>query len=498
MKYLTLLLLIILQTPMTAEEQTAAEITQHGITWTFDKAYPFGQFCNGDYWVVGPITITNISNTYHTHGFDPVPGTDGSMLNPGTGGTQGYDSRIGSYRAALNAGIKDGKFISADNPLSIPVNSSLVSSVSWLYRSKDDKEPGCPKFNGGTKAPRPITRVAAVLTVLDKAVEEGSFRPGYCSAAKGVRFNVKQLQSDLLPKLKPVETTPNLKGIISGTQKPWIEHIHQYIGAMNHPSENMPEYGRELSIALGGAALALLLDWEQIPDAPDKQRLLINFIQIGIDFASIADNGGSWPSNGGHLMGRKWPIMFAGLLLNDEHMKNVGQWETAFQEDYDTFYISQKEIDMTHSKSWKPDKRAEKLAYEAKHLGMPEWGIRHRKDPWADNLHWKATYRPINNMAYPGFTLAAHIMGQRKSWNHEALFDYVDRHIALAEIHPHKKPGHHLYYTYGSSFIAHMWKAYRHKYGCVWKPDTLDYYAPGKQVCEGCEHNCLQETKEPK
>lgn len=33
----------------------------YGITWTFDAVYPYGQFVNGDYWVVGPAIIVGIN-----------------------------------------------------------------------------------------------------------------------------------------------------------------------------------------------------------------------------------------------------------------------------------------------------------------------------------------------------------------------------------------------------------------------------------------------------
>ena len=35
-------------------------VSQHGITWTFDKPAPVGQFVNGDWYVVGPMTIKAI------------------------------------------------------------------------------------------------------------------------------------------------------------------------------------------------------------------------------------------------------------------------------------------------------------------------------------------------------------------------------------------------------------------------------------------------------
>ncbi|MBX3464889.1 MAG: hypothetical protein KF830_17105, partial [Planctomycetes bacterium] len=41
--------------------QLSSSITQWGITWTFDHDYQVGQFCNGDWWVVGPVTVVSIT-----------------------------------------------------------------------------------------------------------------------------------------------------------------------------------------------------------------------------------------------------------------------------------------------------------------------------------------------------------------------------------------------------------------------------------------------------
>lgn len=469
----------------------ATSITQYGITWTFDKNYEIGQYCTGDYWVKGPVTVISISNDWHIHGFDPEPGHDGSMLNPGTGGVQGYDKRLNNYRKELNAALPNGKRISAENPLIVEAGSSLISSVSWLARSNKDKEPGCPRYNGGTKAPRPVLRDAAILTVVAEAPPEGSFRPAYCATDKSAVFNKNDLKYGILPTLMPPDSTPDIKKLAVRVRRPWIDHVHQYLGAMVHPTRNMPEYGRELSTQVGIMALALLVDFKQLSDQPEKEPLMIGFVQLGIDLAAIADHGGSWPSNGGHHMGRKWPILFAGLMLDNAHMKNVGQWQTGFQEDLDTFYVSQAEIDMTHSDKWKPDKRAkELLAYEEEHLGLPEWGIRHRKDPWADNRYWGATYRTINNQSYAGFVLAAHIMGQKQAWNHEPLFDYVDRVTQFGSAgRPPGKKGH-VVYTYGNQFVHDMWQAYRRDYGCYWKVTANDMYSTGALTCEQCKHYC--------
>src|SRR5512135_1661035 len=41
------------------------EISQYGITWTFEKPVKSGQFITGDWWVIGPVKIIKI---------DPAPG----------------------------------------------------------------------------------------------------------------------------------------------------------------------------------------------------------------------------------------------------------------------------------------------------------------------------------------------------------------------------------------------------------------------------------------
>ena len=36
-------------------------VSQYGITWTFEKPARVGQFVNGDWYVVGPVTVTAIT-----------------------------------------------------------------------------------------------------------------------------------------------------------------------------------------------------------------------------------------------------------------------------------------------------------------------------------------------------------------------------------------------------------------------------------------------------
>ncbi len=444
-------------------EVYAYSIEQHGITWSFASEQQYGQFANGDYWVVGPVKIINISNNYHNEGFTPSQKQDGSMINPGTNSNQGYDGTLNSYNPTLNVNYPNDQIISRDNVLLLGVNESLVTSVSWLYNSETDKETGTPRFNRGTNTPRPVLRTAAILTCLSEAPPEGSFRPPYCGSDKSIKYNKNKIKMSLLKNLSPSNITsiPDVAQIERQFQRVWLDHVYQSFGAYLHPSENMRHYGRDLAKDIGDAALILNLDFSSLPGSPSKDVLLYEFIQLGIDFAGIADNGGSWPPNGGFHMGRKWPILFAGIMLEDDHMKNVGNWSTVFQEDAQTFYVSQAEIDITNSNLWNPDSRINNpQPYSQSNLGLPEWGIRHATQPTRDALNWDATYRHINGVANSGFVLAAHIMEQTPTWNHQPLFDYMDRWWELTNG------------TYTSQittpFTKSMWEEYRSTYAPIW------------------------------
>ena len=427
-KFLRLLLIsfVLFSPPLNA----ATSISQYGITWTFDKDYPSGQFCTGDYWVVGPVNVVSITTNLHDPKFTPKAGEDGSMVNPGTTDKQGYDNRLPSYDEHLNAALIGGKSISPGNPLVLKAGSSLVSMVSWLYRSDKDTEPGCPKFNGHTEAPRPVTRSGAVLTVLAAPAPKGSFRPPYSGSDKTLKYNFEKLDLTKLKNLAPVADTPNPDELAKLMERPWIDHVNECFGAMVHPADNMPNYGRGMGQIMIQVALMVHIDFSKLPNHPSKDKLLIELVQYGVDLTGIADNGGYWPHNGGHHMGRKWPILFAGLMLNDQHMKDVGQWKTRFQEDEQTFYVSKAEVDMTHSANWKPDPRLDpKTPYETADIGMPEWGINHKEKPEKDKRTWNTVYRAINGCINVGSVLAARIMGQEEAWNHKALFDYTDRYM---------------------------------------------------------------------
>ena len=56
---------------------------------------------------------------------------------------------------------------------------------------------------------------------------------------------------------------------------------------------------------------------------PKRKQFLYSYMQYGIDCHHISlKNGGAWRAYGGFGNGRKWPIVFAGILLDDARMQH--------------------------------------------------------------------------------------------------------------------------------------------------------------------------------
>jgi hypothetical protein len=446
--------------PIKVEENSPQTlITSNGVTWKFAAAHQAGTFVNGDPWVIGPVTVISITNNLNDPAFTPKHGQNGSMLNPGTTSKQGYESAITqNYNESLNAGLPNGKPVSEENPLTIQPSSTLVSSVSWLVKSPTEIEPGAPRYDALTKTTRSATRSAGILTVLSKVPPKDAFRPPYVGTDKTIKFRTSQLDYSKIPVLAvpPNVAAPSMKTLADAFSKTWLDHVNSWIGAANHPTLHMPNYGRDMGRLVVDGTLLLFTDPSPAGKNPDKDRLIMGLVQYGIDSAGIADNGGGWPADGGHSLGRKWPILFAGALLKDDHLLSVGSWKTRFQENEQHFYVSQAEVDLTNSTAWAPDKRATLLPYTAADIGTPEWGIVHFANPKADNAHFSATYREINGAVTPGFALAARLMNLKKAWNHDAFFDYVDRYMKWRTENPPVA-------NQPSKFLVAMWNEYRPK-----------------------------------
>jgi len=389
-----------------AAPEQASSLSQHGITWTFDRPYPVGRFVNGDRWVVGPLQILAIDPPSRRSGNRT---RNGSMLNPSprSGLTQGYDSACyGEYadKDSFDPRSNVAAELASWQPLLLPAGSSLVSTISHP-----------------TAGARPQLGTAAILTVLDAPAPEDSFRPPYCGTDKTPRYRREGLHTELLARLLPVASTPPWPEVEAWFERPWIDHVSLWAGNYIHPARNMPNYGRELCDQVSTAALMLHLD---VPDER-KETLLVRFVQLGIDLWGIVQDGGSWPPAAGHMSGRKWPILFAGLLLADPDLSGVGlDPALEFGEDGQTFYVEETPPGSGRFNGGQG-------GYGPEHAGLAEWGTAHARQLWNDDADWFGDpYRLCCTAnAWWGELLAACVMGAKPLWNHDALFDYQERYL---------------------------------------------------------------------
>ncbi len=165
------------------------KVSQYGVTWTFDREVPVGQFVNGDYYVVGPVTVVKI---------DPVPvdGRNGSILNlDPRRGKSGFDSR-------QNKGNSYDARMRSAPPISMKPGDSLLSSVSC------EKQRQFPQmlwpFDPAKGMARCWVRSVSVLTCMGEPQPADAFRPAFCDRENRI-YLARDLRRDLLPKLKPVE-----------------------------------------------------------------------------------------------------------------------------------------------------------------------------------------------------------------------------------------------------------------------------------------------------
>jgi len=163
----------------------ATSVSHYGITWTFSADRPTGTFANGEPWVIGPVTITNI-NPNPTQSVNGVQ--HGSMINPIPNTAFGFDSHpfISStvtYQASKNVALSF--------PINLQVNDVLVSA----------------NCEGGTYPT--FLKTICALTVLGSAPPAGSFRPSIFGTDRTVKWNVSQLNWEVIKNYAAVPSTPS-------------------------------------------------------------------------------------------------------------------------------------------------------------------------------------------------------------------------------------------------------------------------------------------------
>ena len=396
-------------TPALGDLPLLTQIAQHGITWTFASPQRVGRFVNGDYYLVGQATITDIQ---------PLPttsnGQHGSMLNiqPNIQ-LSGFDSRITNSRYDPSLRVYP--------PIPLAPGNKLVSS-----RSAGTSNPHCVMRPFDTSE-SPVASVS-ILTSVDAPQPLDAFRPSYAQGSTKIYLS-RNLNRQLLPRLSPVQHTPPLSEFEGYLRRAWVDSV---FFSFDVPAEYMASYGRENAYLMSFAGLLLTLNFSQ----EQKEPLLVYLTQYGIDLYGLAEQGHTgWHAHGGHGSGRKFPVLLAGLMLNEDRIKTV---PADFGEDMQTIWVTETLPAGTYTKSWHVNPVT--IVYGG-HMGIngesvnPGWGPYEHLAPSA----WTSTLgedyrRCCTSVSWVGEALAARLIpGMQQTWNHPQFFAYVDRWMNTAD-----------------------------------------------------------------
>ncbi len=463
---LTALCLTVVAWGQTTELPRRSGVSQYGITWTFAEPAPVGQFVTGDYYVVGPVTVAAV---------DPAPGgvgeafRNGSMLNPPVTTAHAYDGRLRGFDADQVVRF----------PLELSPGDSLISAVSG-----DEPRQNQVLANPTKARETSPLKTLAVLTCLAAPAPADAFRPGYCDRAKDTLYRAGDVRWDRLKAVEPVavaevpfwatraenaytvvDGVPSLKWAERLFERPWVDHVYGWHSRELHACENMPGYGREVGRAVSYAALLVNCDFP----LEQKRTLALRLIQVGIDNGSVATRGkrgsaGGWPAAGGFGNGRKLPIVFAAIMLDDSRMKKLKTYagEASFGEDEHTEFgrsWTGATVRFTGQYPLIGDRQKDRGPYE--HLPPEQW-------PGPRKSMSEGYRRCCTSICWVGQALAMRLMDAEQLWDHDAWFVYVDRWMhqddtdAVARIRAvHGDVGVRQGSTAFDPWIDAMWARYR-------------------------------------
>ncbi|MCC6360784.1 MAG: hypothetical protein IT450_18760 [Phycisphaerales bacterium] len=430
--------------------QMASSISQYGITWTFDRAYQVGQFVNGDWWVCpenpgGSVIVTSVSPAPTGSG---VAFRNGSTVNPtmdrtGESTYQAYDGRVDGFRASDAAVF----------PLSLNTSTgikSLVSTESILtfpHPLGTEPDPFPASYRTQSTQVYGVTqtalRNAAILTAVATPPSATTFRPPFVGTVKPL-YDASTLRTHLLPSLARPVNSPSLATLERCLKRPWIDtQKREWMANCIAPINNQVGYGRDFANVTGDAILSLCMDYA----LAEKHPLLFSVVQLGIDHYHAAQlDSHLWRTNGGHRHGRKLPILFAGLMLNNTAILGV---QADFQEDLATYYGDDRSPPQVLWTGWAAQPRpysnvgSNNVLYQFEEspdsLGN-SWDHEHippagwAASPFPNNppssvypFDKHEGYRRLVSYSWVGHALAARILNLKSSWQHDAFFDYVDR-----------------------------------------------------------------------
>jgi hypothetical protein len=409
---------------------TVSVISHNGFTFNLATAKTVRRTKLDDPLVVvgsgGSIEVTSWSPSW-----DGV--TSGAMLNPDSSLlSQGYDNRNDIPASTMKPPYDATKRVTF--PITLVPGDSLIVTLG--------------KFGDITSGGASHIAGCAVLTCVADDPGPDAFRPAYVAGSNPQWTGANVDYTKLLGL--PVPTGATLVDMSSPSS--YLNRTNLEHGAMpiwggqifpvNHGDSTGYSYGN--ASAWGRMAVQCHLD------DPNAQSIADRLIQQGIDlYPSSLVNGERWSRNGGHGHGRKWPIIFAGIMLNDAGMKSPPLFVTGssgqmkFQEDAYTYMgnpggttprwgqaqgITGADTYLTDNHTVRPSAG-----------DVDQWEMYYRYQTFGENPNGEyldsSPYEICcGPRAYVGPALAARLMqaaghNAMTLWNNPTWFAYVDRYV---------------------------------------------------------------------
>lgn len=419
------------------------QITTSGVAFNFAASRPAGRYANGDWWVLGPVTITSVTPQSSTMDGTRADGSsytgraiNGTMVNPGNrsfavGGLtihnagsnsganvqQGMDSLTGSigyrgYSAALN--VDPGA-------TGVPLTVTTGTVVKCLSATNPAQVSAL-----GRQAPQRFV----TLTVVDTVPAPDAIRPGMSRANTTSLVRASDIDLSVFQNLAPVAGTPSYETVFANLLGPFNTFDPDSINSANMMPQTNAEYGREVANRIHAALLCLHLSSFT---ADQKRTLLIHLLTFAEDIVSRAEEGALGFANGGGNQWKKPALVVAAASLKNKapaswlaacdgsRFPNPNDVRQVFAEDAHYSAITDRDIALPRLTA---DGRP-RTAFSYLCLGSVDWGNWNTRSD--AGMNWDTLfYRNIYNPALlPGIQAVELTEGGLALWNNPQPFLYM-------------------------------------------------------------------------
>ncbi|MBU7581144.1 MAG: hypothetical protein KAF27_11885 [Porphyrobacter sp.] len=411
----------------------ASEIAQFGVSFNFAAPRPVGQYANGDWWVLGPVTITSITPDSSIH-----IGTDGNGV--------AYTNRV-VHGAMLNPGNRayaSGGLASNNTGNTLQSFDTLANGVSnMVYNAAHNVDPGATgqslvvnsgsvmkfvsRLTGLATNNRPAGLDMVVLTVVDAIPASDAIRPGVSRA--GSKTSPCRLSDFNLAVFQSLAPTPNAPSYAQALD--WVDRYIEaaYPDSINNTGtkgfNNHPEYGRDIGNNLHRALLCLHLSSFT---SEQKRTLLSHLAAIADDLVARAEEGSVTLGAGG---GNSWKLPTIAVCAAALGAKTPASWLTylsaaqrsIWAENRQIFRVSGADIALPR---FTADGRP-RTPYTQQMIGSAEWGEQPLTSAAHSGSNWNASYRDVVAYSlFPGVLALELTTGGKALWNYPEFWLYMD------------------------------------------------------------------------